>query len=62
MPPGTEHGTNVTIKDYGFVSLSNPTIKGDMIITVLITVPKSVNEEQKKLLLDLDRLFAAKEK
>ena len=60
IPEGTQTGTQFRIKGQGFPSLKNG-IKGDLIVTVNVEVPRKLNEKQKDLLRQLDESMGGKE-
>ena len=60
IPEGTQTGTQFRIKGQGFPSLKNG-IKGDLIVTVNVEVPRKLNEKQKELLRQLDESMGGKE-
>ena len=50
IPPGTESGQKFRLRERGFPSLRNPTLRGDQFIEVKITLPKVISEETKEKL------------
>ncbi len=60
IPEGTQTGTQFRIKGHGFPNLKNG-IKGDLILTVNVEVPRKLNEKQKDLLRQLDESMGGKE-
>lgn len=50
IPEGTQTGTSFRIKGKGISSVNNPNIKGDLIFTVNIEVPKNLSAKEKELL------------
>ena len=60
IPEGTQHGTEFRIKGQGFPSLRNGS-KGDLIVRVLIDIPRRLNDKQKELLRQLDNSMTGKE-
>lgn len=54
IPEGTQTGTSFTVKGHG-IAQGNSGRKGDLIFTVTVEVPKSLNAKQKELL----KTFAA---
>ena len=60
IPEGTQNGTEFRIKGAGFPSIKNG-IKGDLILTVQVEIPKRLNEKQKQLLRELDTTMTGKE-
>ncbi len=51
IPDGTQTGTNFTVRGAGIVSTRTGR-KGDLIFTVVVEVPKNLNDKQKQLLRD----------
>ncbi len=51
IPEGTQHGASFTIRGKGMPNV-NSKRRGDLIITVLVEVPKNLNSKQKELLRD----------
>lgn len=49
IPSGTQHGQTFTIRDAGVPNLRNG-LKGDLIVRVMIEIPKKLTEEQVELL------------
>ena len=60
IPEGTQTGTQFRIKGQGFPSLKNG-VKGDLILTVNVEIPRKLNEKQKDLLRQLDESMGGKE-
>ncbi|MCI6376892.1 MAG: molecular chaperone DnaJ [Clostridiales bacterium] len=60
IPEGTQTGTQFRIKGQGIPSLKNG-LKGDLVVTVHVEVPKKLNEKQKDLLRQLDESMGGKE-
>ncbi len=60
IPEGTQTGTQFRIKGQGFPNLKNG-IKGDLILTVNVEVPRKLSEKQKDLLRQLDESMGGKE-
>lgn len=50
IPPGTQHGTLMRIREKGMPIRGNVTKRGDMIICILVEVPKTVSNEHRILL------------
>ena len=48
IPAGTQPQTEIRLKDKGFPSLQSAS-RGDQIVTVKVTIPKKINQEQKDL-------------
>ena len=53
---GTESGQKLRLRERGFPSLRNPSLRGDQFIEVKITLPKVISEETKEALRDFERL------
>ena len=49
IPPGTESGQKFRLRERGFPSLRNPSLRGDQFIEVKITLPRVISEETKEL-------------
>ena len=60
IPEGTQTGTQFRIKGQGIPSLKNG-LKGDLILTVHVEVPRKLNERQKDLLHQLEQSLGGKE-
>lgn len=50
IPPGTESGQKFRLRERGFPSLRNPSLRGDEFVEVKITLPKVISEETKDVL------------
>ena len=50
VKPGTQTDTKVRLRGKGVPSLRNKNIRGDHFVTLVITVPEKLNEEQKEAL------------
>ena len=48
IPEGTQPGTNFTLKQKGIPYINNSNRRGDLIFTVNVEIPKSLNEKQKE--------------
>ena len=48
IPEGTQPGTQFTLKQKGMPYINNASRKGDLIFTVNVEIPKSLNEKQKE--------------
>ena len=60
IPEGTQTGTQFRIKGQSIPSLKNG-LKGDLILTVHVEVPRKLNERQKDLLRQLEQSLGGKE-
>ena len=56
IPPGTESGQKFRLRERGFPSLRNPSLRGDQFVEVKITLPKVISEETKELLREFEKL------
>lgn len=56
IPPGTESGQKFRLRERGFPSLRNPTLRGDQFIEVKVTLPKVISEETKAALRQFEKL------
>ncbi len=54
VKPGTQTDTRVRLKGKGVPSLRNRNIRGDHYVTLVVTVPEKLNEEQKEALRRFD--------
>jgi curved DNA-binding protein len=52
IPPGTKHGTKMRLPGHGLPAMKGNK-KGDLFVRIQITIPKQLNQEQKKLVEDL---------
>ncbi|MBL8181808.1 MAG: molecular chaperone DnaJ [Blastocatellia bacterium] len=56
IPPGTESGQKFRLRERGFPSLRNPSLRGDQFIEVKMTLPKVISEETKEVLRQFEKL------
>jgi molecular chaperone DnaJ len=56
IPSGTESGQKFRLRERGFPSLRNPSLRGDQFIEVKITLPRVISEETKELLRQFEKL------
>ncbi len=56
IPPGTESGQKFRLRERGFPSLRNPSLRGDQFIEVKITLPRILSEETKEVLRQFEKL------
>jgi molecular chaperone DnaJ len=56
IPPGTESGQKFRLRERGFPSLRNTSLRGDQFIEVKITLPRVISEETKELLRQFEKL------
>lgn len=54
VKPGTQTDTKVRLRGKGVPSLRNKNIRGDHYVTLVVTVPEKLNEEQKEALKRFD--------
>lgn len=52
--PGTQTDTKVRLKGKGVPSLRNAQVRGDHYVTLVVTVPEKLNEEQRQALIAFD--------
>jgi molecular chaperone DnaJ len=56
IPPGTQSGQRLRMRDKGAPSLLNPGIRGDQYVEVKVVVPRVADERSKEILRELARL------
>jgi molecular chaperone DnaJ len=56
IPAGTESGQKFRLRERGFPSLRNPSLRGDQFIEVKITLPRVISEETKDVLRQFEKL------
>jgi molecular chaperone DnaJ len=56
VPAGTESGQKFRLRERGFPSLRNPSLRGDQFIEVKIALPRVLSEETKELLRQFEKL------
>lgn len=56
IPAGTESGQKFRLRERGFPSLRNPSLRGDQFIEVKITMPRVISEETKEVLRQFEKL------
>jgi molecular chaperone DnaJ len=56
IPPGTESGQKFRLRERGFPSLRNPSLRGDEFVEVKITLPRVISEETKEVLRQFEKL------
>lgn len=56
IPPGTESGQKFRLRERGFPSLRNPSLRGDEFVEVKITLPRVISEESKQNLREFEKL------
>ena len=52
IPPGTRHGTKMRLSGHGLPAMKGAK-KGDLFVRILISIPKQLNDKQRKLVEDL---------
>ena len=57
IKPGTQTDTKVRLKGKGVPSLRNSQIRGDHYVTLVVSVPEKLNEEQRQALITFDALM-----
>jgi molecular chaperone DnaJ len=55
IPSGTESGQKFRLRERGFPSLRNPSLRGDQFIEVQIKLPRIISEETKDLLREFEK-------
>jgi molecular chaperone DnaJ len=56
IPAGTESGQKFRLRERGFPSLRNPTLRGDQFVEVKVTLPRVISEETKEVLRQFEKL------
>jgi DnaJ-class molecular chaperone len=56
IPAGTESGQKFRLRERGFPSLRNPSLRGDQFVEVKITLPRMLSEETKEVLREFEKL------
>lgn len=56
IPPGTESGQKIRLRERGFPSLRNPSLRGDQFVEVKVMLPKVISEETKEVLREFEKL------
>lgn len=56
IPAGTEGGQKFRLRERGFPSLRNPSLRGDQFVEVRIALPKVISEESKELLKQFEKI------
>ncbi|UAT42789.1 molecular chaperone DnaJ [Anaplasmataceae bacterium AB001_6] len=54
VPEGTQHGSLLRVKGKGMMKLHS-TVRGDLLINVIVEIPVNVNQRQKQLLEEFDK-------
>lgn len=55
IPAGTESGQKFRLRERGFPSLRNPSLRGDQFVEVKITLPRIISEETKEILRQFEK-------
>ena len=55
IPAGTESGQKFRLRERGFPSLRNPSLRGDQFIEVQIKLPRVISEETKEILREFEK-------
>jgi len=58
IPAGTESGQKFRLRERGFPSLRNPSLRGDQFIEVQIALPRVISEETKEILRKFEKANA----
>ena len=56
IPSGTESGQKFRLRERGFPSLRNPSLRGDQFVEVKIALPRVISEETKEALRQFEKL------
>jgi molecular chaperone DnaJ len=56
IPHGTDSGQKFRLRERGFPSLRNPSLRGDQFVEVKISLPRVISEETKEVLRQLEKL------
>ena len=56
IPPGTQSGQKIRLREKGIPSIRNKDVRGDQFVEVKITLPKVISEETKELLKQFDKV------
>lgn len=56
IPPGTQSGQKIRLREKGVPSLRNKNVRGDQFVKVKITLPRVISEETKELLRQFDKV------
>ncbi|MDF2539953.1 MAG: dnaJ [Herbinix sp.] len=60
VKPGTQTDTKVRLREKGVPTLRNKAVRGDHYVTLVVSVPTSLNAEQKELLMRFDDAMTGK--
>jgi curved DNA-binding protein len=60
VAPGTQHGQVLAVQGYGMPNISNPSMKGRLLLTINITIPTELTEDQKDLVKQIIKYQYAK--
>ncbi len=56
IPPGTQSGQKIRLREKGVPSLRDKSVRGDQFVEVKITLPRVISEESKELLRQFDKV------
>ena len=56
IPPGTQTGQKLRLREKGVPSAANEAVRGDQIVEIQIVVPKIQDERSKEILRELAKL------
>jgi molecular chaperone DnaJ len=56
VPEGSQHGALLHVSGLGFPNLTNNSKKGDLVICLLVVIPKRLTERQKELLVEFSKI------
>ena len=56
IPPGTQSGQKIRLREKGIPSVRNKDVRGDQFVEVRITLPRVISEETKELLRQFDKV------
>ncbi len=55
IPPGTQSGQKIRLRERGIPSVRNKDVRGDQFVEVKITLPRVISEETKEILRDFEK-------
>lgn len=56
IPAGTQSGSKIRLRGKGIVSMKNANVYGDEYVTIQIQVPRHVNQREKELLMECEKI------
>jgi curved DNA-binding protein len=62
IPKGTDGGKNIRLKGMGMPAYGNENVKGDLYVTVQLTVPKNLSQTEEQKIKELKKMIDKKEK